>query len=71
MIKSNLNVGDRFYIDTYRVSQYEDMRVVDVVEIVEIPKKYAKKVLCYSKKLLANILVFRTDLKSTSLKEIK
>lgn len=64
MKKQELNIGERFYVDTYRVSQYEDMRVIDVVEIVEPPKKYAKKVLCYSKRLLANILVFIKDLKT-------
>jgi hypothetical protein len=53
----------KYHIDSYRVSQYENERIVDVVEVVETPKKNAKKVLCYSPKLMANILVFRNDLK--------
>lgn len=55
-------VGMKFKIDTYRVSQYKDTRVVDTVEVVEVPKKEEKKVLVYSPKLMANILVFKSDL---------
>lgn len=59
-----MKAGQKYRIDTYRVSQYENERVVDTVEIVEVPRKFAKKVLCYSPKLRANILVFRKDLKT-------
>lgn len=52
-----------FRIDSDRVSQYEGERVVDTVTLVEEPKKGAKKVLVYSPKLQANVLVYRKDLK--------
>ena len=58
-----MKTGNVFHIDTGEVSQYEDKRVVDDVTIVEEPKKYSKKVLVYSPKLGANILVKRKDLK--------
>jgi len=54
--------GDKFKIDTYRVSQYKETRLVDTVEIVEVPTKAEKKALVYSPKLRANILVFKSDL---------
>ena len=56
--------GDKYNIDSYRVSQYEDERITDVVTIIEEPNLNDKKVLVYSPKLKANILVFRNDLKS-------
>lgn len=55
---------DRYHIDTDRVGQYEGMRIVDEVTIVERPKNTAKKVLVYSTKLKANVLVFINDLRS-------
>ena len=55
--------NQKFRIDSYRVSQYENERIADTVTILEIPKRFAKKVLCYSPMLKANILVFRNDLK--------
>ena len=58
-----MKAGEKYSIDTYRVSQYENERVVDIVEVLETPPKFAKKVLCKSPKLQANILVFRKDLK--------
>ena len=55
--------GDKFHIDTDSVSQYENERIVDDVELLETPKKYSKKVLVYSPKLRADILVNKRDLK--------
>lgn len=55
--------GAKYHVDSYRVAQYENERIVDIVTIIEPPKKYAKKVLCYSPKLMANILVYKNDLK--------
>ncbi len=54
---------DQYKIDSDRVSQYEGERVVDTVTLLEEPKKGAKKVLVYSPKLQANVLVYRKDLK--------
>lgn len=54
---------DQYKIDTDRVSQYEGERIVDVVTLLEKPAKGAKKVLVYSPKLQANVLVYRNDLK--------
>lgn len=54
--------NDIYKIDTDRVSQYEGERIVDTVTIIEPPKKYQKKVLVYSPKLRANVLVFKKDL---------
>lgn len=59
-----MKTGDKYKIDSYRVSQYENERIVDVVSIIEPPTKYQKKVLVHSPKLQSNILVFRSDLKS-------
>lgn len=64
MAKLNrIQIGQKYKIDSYRVSQYENERIVDIVEVVESPKKFQKKVLCFSPKLQANILVFATDMK--------
>jgi hypothetical protein len=52
-----------YHIDTDRVSQYEGERIVDTVRLLEIPKKTDKRVLVYSPKLQANVLVFKSDLK--------
>ena len=52
-----------FKIDSYRVSQYEGIRVVGTVTLLEKPKKGAKKILVYSPMLQANVLVYRNDLK--------
>ena len=57
-----MKVGDKFKIDTYRVSQYENERIVDEVTIVEEPKRNQKKVLVHSPKLQANVLIFKKDL---------
>ena len=57
-----MKVGDKFKIDTYRVSQYKNERVVDEVTILEEPKRNQKKVLVYSPKLQANVLIFKKDL---------
>jgi len=54
--------GDKFKIDTYRVSQYENERVVDEVTLLETPTTRHKKVLVYSPKLMANVVVFKEDL---------
>lgn len=59
-----MKAGEKYKIDTYRVSQYEGERIVDTVEVIQSPTKSAKKILCYSPKLRANILVFRKDLKT-------
>lgn len=59
-----MKTGDKYKIDSYRVSQYENERVVDVVSIIEPPTKYQKKILVHSPKLQSSILVFRSDLKS-------
>ncbi len=56
--------GNKYKIDSYRVSQYENERVVDIVELLETPSKFQKKVLVSSPKLKATILVYRNDLKS-------
>lgn len=55
--------GDKLHIDSLRVSQYENERIVDDVVLLEKPKRNSKKVLVYSSKLRANILVFKNDLK--------
>lgn len=64
MEKRTIREGQTYHIDTYRVSQYEEMRVSDDVVVMETPKKNAKKVLVYSPYLMANVLVFINDLKS-------
>ena len=51
-----------FHIDTNKVSQYEETRIVDNVTVVETPKKTDKKVLVYSPYLMSNVLVFKSDL---------
>jgi len=55
--------GNTYNIDTYRVSQYEGERVVDMVTVLETPKKNDKRVLCHSPKLMANVLIYKSDLK--------
>lgn len=59
-----MEVGTKYKIDSYRVSQYENERVVDTVELLEVPSKNQKKVLVHSPKLRASVLVYRNDLKS-------
>lgn len=58
-----LEVNKKYKIDSYRVSQYENERIVDTVTVVEVPEKNQKKVLVHSPKLQANVLVFRNELK--------
>ncbi len=53
---------DKFKIDSTRVSQYENTRIVDVVTVIETPKKYQKKVLVHSPYLFADVLVFKNEL---------
>lgn len=55
--------NDKYNLFSLRVSQYENERIIDTVTIIEEPKKYAKKVLVHSPKLMANVLVYRNDLK--------
>ena len=43
--------GDKFKIDSYKVKQWEEKRVVSEVEVLETPKKYAKNVLVNVKSL--------------------
>jgi len=50
-------------VDSYRVSQYENERFVDNVKVLEKPTKNAKRVLCYSPKYRANVLIYKSDLK--------
>lgn len=66
MKNSEVKSGNVFKIDTYRVSQYTEKRVVDIVSVLEDPKKNAKKVLVYSPSLNADVLVFINDLKKVS-----
>jgi endonuclease IV len=63
MKNSQIKEGDKFHIDTYRVSQYEETRIVDDVIVEETPAKNAKKVLVHSPYLMASVLVFIRDLK--------
>lgn len=60
----SIKEGDVFHIDTYRVSQYEEKRVVDDVTILSSPKKNEKKVLVHSPYLMADVVVFISDLKN-------
>ena len=55
--------NDTYKIDSYNVKQYENMRIVDIVTLIETPKKYSKLILVYSPLLRANILVKRNELK--------
>lgn len=57
-----MKVGDKFKIDSYRVSQYNNERVVSEVILLETPKKWAKKALVESMSLRANVLVWIKDL---------
>ena len=56
--------GDKFKIDSYQISQYENKRVVGIATIYETPKKTDKKVLCHIDTLNAHCLVFKRDLKN-------
>ena len=62
-MKNKFKIGDKFHIDTGDIPQYENERIVDDVEVVDTPKKYSKTILVYSKKLRANILVKKRELK--------
>lgn len=54
--------NDLFKIDTYRVSQYKEKRVVSQVRVLQTPRKADKRVLCYVESLHANCLIFKSDL---------
>ena len=61
-----INQNDTFHVDTYRVKQYEDTRVVDdvtVLSVLSAPSAKAKQVLCYSPYLRANVLIPIGELK--------
>ena len=58
-----MRIGSKFNIDTYRVSQYKGERIVDTVTVLNVPTKKQRKVLVHSPKLMASILVFKSDLK--------
>ena len=62
--KKTMKIGSEFNIDTYRVSQYKGERIVDTVRILVVPKKTDRRVLVYSPKLMADILVWKSDLKT-------
>lgn len=64
MKNNKIKAGDVFHIDTYRVNQYEEKRVVDNVTVITNPKKYSKKTLVHSPYLMANVFVFISDLKN-------
>jgi len=64
MKNKKIQKGQEFHIDTYRVSQYENIRICSSVIIQEQPKKYQKKILCYSSELKSDILVYIKDLLS-------
>lgn len=55
--------NDVFKIDTYRVPQYGEKRVVSQVRVLETPRKTDKRVLCYVEHLRADCLIFKSDLK--------
>jgi hypothetical protein len=57
--------GDLYKLDSYDVKQYENERIVDVVQVIEEPKLKSKYVLVYSGKLKANVLVPKKDLMET------
>ena len=42
--------------------EFEGERLVDEVELLETSKKYSKKILVYSPKLMANIRVWKNRL---------
>jgi hypothetical protein len=55
--------GETYSVDTYNVKQYEGKRITDTVTIVDEEVLDRKKwVLCYSPKLMANVLISRNDL---------
>jgi hypothetical protein len=55
--------NSQYKVDSYRVSQYENQRIVDTVTLLENPKKCAKKAIVYSPMLRANVRVYLSDLK--------
>ena len=57
--------GDVCTIDTYRVKQCENERVVSVVRVLKTPKKTDKTVLVHSQTLQADILVYKSDLRQS------
>lgn len=58
-----MKIGTKFNIDTDRVSQYKGERIVDTVVVLVVPTKKQRKVLVHSPKLMASVLVFKSDLK--------
>jgi hypothetical protein len=61
---NKIQKSDIAFIDTYRVKQYEEKRVVSAVIVLETPKKTDKYVLCHSSYLEADVLVLKSDLKN-------
>ena len=59
-----IKAGQTYHIDTFRVIQYEEMRVVDNVTTIETPKKSDKRVLVYSPYLEASVLIPKSELKN-------
>jgi hypothetical protein len=53
-----LEIDKHYKIDTYKVSQYEEKRVVDIVKILTI---YRREVLCYSPYLRADVLIPKSE----------
>lgn len=62
MKSSKIDQGRVLQLDSYQVKQYENERIVDEVEVLEPSSARAKWVLVYSPKLMANILVPKSDL---------
>lgn len=71
MKNSELKEGDKFKIDTNRVDQYEETRIVDMVTIEQVPQKYAKKVIVYLPSLRASHFVPINELKPIDAEQIK
>ena len=63
-------VFDLFKIDSYKVEQYEETRVVDTVIVVSTPKPRQRLVLCFSPKLRGNVLIPKSELKQIVSKEM-
>jgi hypothetical protein len=57
----NIYKNGKYKVDSYRVKQYENERIVCEVEVIE-DCKYKKFILCYSESLRANLLVPRKDI---------
>ena len=57
-----IHEGDSYKIDTYKVKQYEEKRVVDTVTVVDTPQSRAKLVLVHSPYLGSDVLVPRSEL---------